>query len=261
MSKYIREAAVLAVAGISAVSFGQNVVLELADGGCTAQVNAGTSASSGPLGVNSWTVGGTQEIRQQVYLLSINGGGVVPINDLGAPAVDQPSSREVTIRYTQSDYTISVHYLLTGGAPDLCDLSEQVTLMNTSNGSFTYNLEDLNHLAPANQTGGTATLLDPNTIQQVNNGTAVTVGTDLTPTHWMINTFSSAASSALGGGNLPDGSSPFTNSDIGSVFQWRGSLGAGDSLQFNVNKEVAVPEPASLLALGGLTILALRRRR
>ncbi len=246
---------------VSAVSFGQNVVLNLTDGGCAAQVNAGTSASSGPLGVNSWTVGSTQELRQQVYLLSINGAGVQPINDFGAPAVDQPSNREVTIRYTQSNFTISVHYLLTGGAPDLCDLSEQVTLANTSNNSFTYNLEDLNHFAPANQTGGTATLLDPNTIQQVNNGTAVTVGTDLTPTHWMINTFGSAASTALGGGNLPDGSSPFTNSDIGSVFQWRGTLAAGDSLQFNVNKEVAVPEPASLLTFGGLALLALRRRR
>lgn len=261
MGKHIRRFAILALATVSALSFGQDVVVPLTDGGSAVQLNAGTSASSGPLGTNSWTIGGTQELAQQLFLLSIDNHGVQPINDFSAPMVNQPSSHEAIIGYTGSNFVISVDYVLTGIAPDLAKLTESVTLIDTSASSITYNLLDLNHFKLDGATGGTVTLLDPDTLKQVRNTTTGLYGVTAHPTHWAINTFSSVVSSCLNGGDLPDSSSPFTDPDSAFAFQWRGTIETGQSFQFTTVHLVAVPEPASLLALGGLAVMAIRRRK
>lgn len=261
MGKYFRRFAVLALAAVSAISFGQNVVVQLADGGSTAQLNVGTSASSGPLGLNSFTVGGIQEVSQQVFLLSVNGAGVQPLNDLSTPTVNQVSAREAVIGYSSSNFTVSVDNTLTGANSVTGVLTEALTLINTSASTITYNLVDLNHYKLDGANGGTVARVDSNDILQTRNVTTGSYGVNITPTHWAINTFSSVASAGLGGGNLSDGTSPFTNADPGFAFQWQGSLGTGQSLQVGTFHIVTIPEPASLLTLGGLAFMALRRRK
>lgn len=261
MGNYSRKLVVLATAAVSALSFGDNVVVPLADGGCAAQVNAGSTASSGPFGVNSLTIGGTQEISQQVFVLGVNGSTMVPINDYSAPNVIQISDREAIVSYTSSNFLLSVDYVLTGSDPTSVVLTEALTLTNTSANDITYNLVDLNHFKLEGANGGTVSLLDSNDILQTRNLTTGFYGVNLAPTHWAINNFGTVAGASLSGGNLSDSSALFSSSDPGFAFQWRGSLGVAQSLQVGTYHIVTTPEPASLLTLGGLAVMALRRRK
>jgi hypothetical protein len=76
----------------------------------------------------------------------------------------------------------------------------------------------------------------------------------------MIDTTGNVVNAILGG-TLTDSQSTFTNTDLGFAFQWNVSVAPGTSWQMSKDKLLAVPEPASLLALGGLTLIVIRRRR
>ncbi|HVT13721.1 MAG TPA: PEP-CTERM sorting domain-containing protein [Fimbriimonadaceae bacterium] len=253
--------AIVAVVSLSACSFGQLVTLN--DNGSTALINAGTGGE-GPFGLNSWTIGnGPNNVHQQLYLYRVGGGAVDAVNNISAPNIIQPTGYLADIGYTSGAnfFDLDFRYLLTGGQPNSADLAEVTTLTNRGNTNLVFSLYEFDDFTPGGIAGGTGTLLNSSTIRHSNGAGSVTVGATNIPNHWMIDSAPNVAAAILGG-TLTDGASGYTSENsLAFAFEWDVVVAPGQTWQMSKDKLLSVPEPTSLLALGGLALLAIRRRR
>lgn len=259
MRNSVRNLVGLGLMALAAVSWGQTV--DLVNGGSFATINAG---SSGTPGLVDWHIGnGPSNVVQQVYLFRVGNGPVNVVNSIGAPNVDQPTTDLATITYTSGAqfFDLSFRYLLTGAGGHNSDLAEIATLVNRGQTNLSFSLYEYDFFSPGGVQGGTGTLLNSSTIRQSNAAGMVTVGATNIPDAWMIDTSGNVATAILNG-SLTNGSSPFTNNDLAFAFQWNVNLAPGDYWQMSKDKMLQpVPEPASLLVLGGLALATLRKRR
>lgn len=254
-----RKIAVLALATVSVSSFGQ--IVTLANGGSLAQINAGTG--TGLFGLNNWTIGaGPNNVAQQLYLIKV-GGVVNSFNQLSAPVIVQPTADLATITYTSgaNSYDVATRYLLTGAAPNSADLAEVLTLTNRGTSALTFTLYEYDNFTPGGNIGGIGNLLNSSTIRETSLNASITVGATPIPSHWMIDTVANVQNTITAGNNLTDGTNGFTSGSLAFAFQWDVTVQAGQNWQMSKDKLLAVPEPASMLTLGGLALLAVRRRR
>ncbi len=128
-------AAVLALIVI-ALSDSASAQITMSDGGSTATINTG---NAGTLGMNSWTVlGGQNQLNQQWFWYSINGGPVQAINTIGGLTVtdngDGPNGYDVLVTYANSTLSANVEYTLSGNGPSSgsADMTEKIWIDNVS---------------------------------------------------------------------------------------------------------------------------------
>jgi hypothetical protein len=244
----------IALAGSAAAQ-----VVDLANGGSLASINAGPNGLSG---LTDWRVAnGDNQVVQQAYAYRVGNGLVNVVNTISAPAISQPTADLATIGYTSAAdaYDISFRYLLTGSASS-SDLAEVVTLTNNGQSTLTYTLFEYDLFTLGGLPGGTATLQNTSTIHQSRAGIEVTVGATRIPDRYMISDSTSVVLSIFNG-QLTNTQPSFSGNDVAFAFQWDVTLAAGQSWQMSKNKILAVPEPTTLLALASIVASAALRRR
>ena len=85
-----------------------------------AVVNLDGAVGSNPAGMYQWTVTGlstgqANQLNQQWFWYGIDGGSVQPINSIGTAVYTQPSANQLSATYANSQLSVTVNYLLTGG--------------------------------------------------------------------------------------------------------------------------------------------------
>jgi hypothetical protein len=117
----------------------QNYTIQ--NNGSSATVNLGdSSGGTGLIGMNSWNVDSQNQLDQQWFYYSVNGGGVQSIDQLGGltPVLSADKST-LTATYANSELAIQVQYQLTGTSSGGADLSASVYVFNLSNANLNVN--------------------------------------------------------------------------------------------------------------------------
>jgi hypothetical protein len=179
----------------------------------------------------------------------------------------------VEVVYQNAALRVTLTYLLTGASNGMtADLAESVLVENlggaTSFSLFQYNDYDMNTTA-GNDVGerlnsSTIRISDSvvTAIESVEGGTPIPNFTELDDSFPDLrddidSTVDYVLNTAAGGGI-----GETLSGDISYAFQWDRSLGAGGSFVVSTDKVAAVPEPATMAALGlGLAALMARRRK
>jgi len=238
--------------------------LTVADGNSSITVQ-----STGQGGMSNWTVDGVNQMFQQWFWYRIGATGPESsIDTISAPTIATASSPLIDTKYQNTQLSVDVRYLLTGGGAgsSASDVGETITIKNLSTSSFVlhfFQYSDFDLGGTAN--GQTATFISPNAFDQTG-GALIMTETVTTP----------AANEHEAGlfattlNNLNDGSATTLNNnnsagpgDATWAFEWDTTIAAGGTFQISKDKNIraAVPEPASLMLLGGVVFLIARKLR
>lgn len=237
----------------------------LRDGNSRADIDPNSST-----GMYNFKVGGVDHLFQQWFWYRHDGmGDEASIDTISTATVTQLALNQASLRYDNGIIRVEVFYLLTGGTPGSGqgDIAESIRITNVSNtvmnlAFFQYTDFDLND-SPG---GDVVVNANANTMQQ-SEGLVAASETVATPAanHWEVGGFPSIITKFFDGlaTTLSDSGSPFGPGDGTFAWQWNRTLNPNGSFLISKDKRIeAVPEPASMIALGtGLVGLVLRRRR
>jgi hypothetical protein len=241
------------------------------------QANIDPTGTNGPLGMNSWTVDGTENLFQQWFWYGLGStAGQSQINALSSPTVTQNTPSALDLLYQGDGLSLDVSYLLRGGlaGSGASDIAETITISNTSDSTIAlrfyeytdFDLSDaqFDQTVRILRTGGKAFKADQTGGGQTLSETVVGPGAD----RWEAALYSSILD------NLDDPSVFYKLNDVAHAgpgdatwaFQWNRTLAPGETFQINKDKQLSVaPEPATLLLLGfglfGLVGVARRRMK
>ncbi|HXR45889.1 MAG TPA: PEP-CTERM sorting domain-containing protein [Candidatus Limnocylindrales bacterium] len=255
-----------------------NAQVVMADGGSTATINTG---NTGTLGMNSWTVlGGQNQLNQQWFWYSINGGAVQAINTIGGLTVtdngDGPLGYDVVVTYANSTLSANVEYTLSGNGASsgTADMTEKIWIDNLSGSTINnlnfYQYSNFNLLMNNNNTVNISG--SPGAYQAAMQTTGGPGGTGIGEV--IVSPYAINAEAGLAVPTLTDVTSGALNGNMGPVsgdvawaFEWTASLVAGGELNISKDKGLSVsviPEPSILafvvLGIGALG-LSLRRKQ
>jgi len=250
----------------------------LADANSTASINLG--GGSGPLGMYSWNVDGTNHMYQQWFWYRVGpDGGEQSIDALtpdGDPVLTDTdgdgNDDTVSLPYLGTGFDLEVRFKLVGGAPGsgVSDILEFITVNNMSGGDldfhvFQYTDLDLNGVAA----GDTVEITGGNMATQTKGAAYVaeTVVTQM-PSHYQADVYDDGLGNrpildALADDQptvLTDQAGPIANVNAVWAFQWDRTIADGHSLIISKDKSIT-PEPATLLLTGLGLAAALGRRR
>lgn len=250
------KACVAAVLGaLGATSFAG---ITLSDGGSSVDLDDNGVAYN-------WFLFGTDHLYQEEYFFRRDPGGTfVSLTGLGAPVISQPLGRMGIYTYTGGGVEVEVTYLLTG-AGNTADLAESVRVRNLTGDNLYFELLEYDDF-DLNDTIGddNAFINNPNSIGQLDGGISLSAEVVTAPpaTFQEVRDFNSLLLDITGtpGYNLNGANNNYTG-DATFAFQWVFNLGPNQSFIMSKDKLLAVPEPGSLLAFGGLVALAIRRRK
>jgi hypothetical protein len=261
----------------------QNILMQ--DNGSTAVINPGTG--TGLLGMNNWSMDtfAENQLNQQWFWYSINGGVAQTIDTLGTPSVttalnDGGTINDVALTYNGSQLQVNIEYVLTGNGTGTggADIQEYIQLVNMGttpiNLSF-FQYSDFNLLGGLNDkvkisgsiakgfsgatqtTGvggsGIAEVIDaPN----ANFAEANTVGGEFSTLYKLNNTTNLTLNCNQNAGA----------GDVTWALQWTATLAAGEELDITKDKGLSieiVPEPTTvaLIVLGAAMLGSALRRR
>jgi len=253
------------------------------------------SSDATPDGVNSWTVDGTQVIRQQQFFFRIgNTGPGTDIASLAPSAIVPPvvllstsgsgPNNFASISYQGNGFTVNARYELLGFAAgtDNSDLIEQMIVTNVSTHTIQMNMADyadLNLSSPAGddsaKVASSGLLIDqngPNSTLAFPGATGLEAGNQagITPTHYETGLGGTGAGTLvaglMNGSAFPLNDNPsVSNTDAAFAQEYDQTINPGGSLVFSVAEVInpTVPEPASsavLLGAGGIFFMRPRRR-
>ncbi len=262
--------AALALVSVLLVSAGQAQTVTLTDGNSSASLDLG-----GGLGMYDWSVNGAPQLKQQWFYYRIGDSGPqLPINAAGTLSYDQYGLPNfVNIIYTAPAFSIQVNYSLAGGGYGQSDITENISINNTSGGSLTgfhffqYSDFDLagsqfgdsvhitgvpGAFTQAKQVKGPLQVSETITLPYAA-GAEVSGVTD-----GILNKLLSIPGYTLNNTTSASG-------DAAWAYEWVFDLGAGAGMDILKDKRlsvVPVPEPAVLALFGlGLAAFALRRHR
>lgn len=234
-----------------------------------------------PSGMFNWSVQGQNQLYQQWFWYRVGdapGTMQHSIDTISAPIVSLYGTREMSSLYTGAGFTLSIDYLLTGGAnvgvgqTANSDIGESIRINNTSATTLVFHFfqySDFDLGGPSNDT----VQLGRNLRGQFNDAIQSDPLAGLTETvttpganHGEVDTFANTRTrlNTIANYTLNDNAGPVGPGDVTWALEWDLSIAPGGSALISKDKylSVVVPEP-SIVALGGLGIalLALHRKR
>lgn len=258
----------LLAAATLGMAVGASAQVVLTNQNSTVTIDASQAAPTVSAGMNSWLVEGANQLFQQAYWYRIGEtGGEQLINRISAPTVNQASANTANIQYANTQLRVDITYVLIGGAlgSGTSDVSEVTRITNLGPAPISFHLFEYDDFdLGANFADDRAELVNSSTIRQFDSLTNAMVGTVPVPSHWQI-AVSGPIFTSLTDNNpttLTDSGSPFGPGDATFAFQWDVIINPNDTFLMSKNKLIdIVPEPITLVSLGAMGLLALRRRK
>jgi hypothetical protein len=244
----------------------QNITL--AAGTTTANVNLGSSA-----GMNNWSLLGQNQLIQQWFWYSVNGGPVQSIDTIGGLTYSQQGTTSfLTATYSNATVSVSVQYNLLSTGPSSADISETIEANNNSAKTIGLQLYEYSNFELLGEPNNTVTIFPDGNggydfVQQTSGSTAITEGivspsansAEAAGVPQTLNEFATVPAYNLND-NLTAGPG-----DVSWAFEWSQNVGAGDELDIFKDKSLSVqnvPEPATMALIAlGLGVCGLARRR
>jgi len=266
------------------VSSANASIVQIADQNAVARlqyhVTAGDTDPNGDSvqnGMYRWTVDGVDQMQQQWFWVRVGSATKeTPLDQImaGTPTLTTLDTNGngvkdyVRMQYTGSSggqsFTIATAYTLRGGTTGskTSDMTEQITLKNTSTKALTFNFFQYSNFDLGNTAlGDTLSITGKNTATQKGDGTTIaeTVVLPNATHYWGADPTTILASlNNTSATTLPDTVDTF-NGNQAWAFQWTFTLNAGASLIITKDKLISpIPEPSTLMLLGWGGLLLLR---
>jgi hypothetical protein len=240
--------------------------------------DAGSSATIDLLsgaGMNNWSVLGQNQLMQQWFWYRTDNGVAQPINTIGGLTYNLYNNNEVDAIYQNSQLSIEIDYLLSGGGVGSgnADMTETITAKNLSGGPLNLNFYEYSYFDLLQSGNNNVTIFgSPGSgyyhVQQSSGSTAIQEAITSPNAN-----YAEAANfnQTLNELNTQSGLMLNNNTTAGPgnvtwAFQWDQTIAAGDQLDIFKDKTLSiaeVPEPSTvaIIALGaGALGLALRRK-
>jgi len=240
----------------------------LTDGNSSFAVSLDTQA-----GAFQWLMDGTNQLYQEWFWYRIGNGAQQSIDSLPLISYSNLDPALLRATYAGNGLQVSVQYTLLGGSPGsgASDVSEQISVLNTSGSPLDLHFYMYSDFDLGGTPGGDSVHLvgsTPNGAIQVDGATGVLSDTVVAPTPqgWEANYYPVTLNALNSGGPIVlNGALSAGPGDVTWALEWDKVLGAGGTLIISADKNIAteaVPEPASLLLVGGgfLGLAGLGRR-
>lgn len=266
----IFNAAALASASLLWPGVSQAAIVNLSDGNSTAAVDLDSSA-----GMYQWTVDGGNQLNQQWFWYRIGASGLAqPINSIGAASILYQDPGTVVAQYANSQLTVDITYILTGGSVGHADITEAISVSNTSASPIDLHFFQYSDFNLLNTPGGDSVAIDgaPGTgydyVFQSKGPTQIAEAitspiADRAEAGLAFATLNNL--NTLSGYDLNNADSAGPG-DVTWALQWNATIAAGSMFDLTKDKKLniaAIPEPSALalLALGATAAGLARRRR
>lgn len=253
-----------------AVSSSHAQIYSVTNRNSVASVNVGS-----PDGMYSWTIDGVNQLYQQWFWFRVGPNNPeASINTISAASVTTGVNTLTTV-YGNNSYSVSVDYMLNGGAngSGTSSLVESIRIHNYTQNDLEFHFfqySDFN-LGPNRNDDiaqlGRNLLGYFNEARQWNNGASLTerVTAGIVPgaDHGELGVYPSTRNL------LNDGFPTTLNDTVGALgpddvtwaFQWDLTIAAGDESLISKTKTIQIPEPSALSVISLGCLLAFRRRR
>jgi PEP-CTERM motif len=258
-------AALLLACALSSPLHVEASIVNLADGNSQAQIDLDSVA-----GMNYWSVDGQNQLVKQWFWYRTGSGVAVPINTI-SPASFSNTGNELIATYANGQFSLQVHYLLTGGGAGsgTADIQESISIHNFTGSPLDfhfYQYSDFDLLG----TGGDSIIVDNDFAVQTKGPTQIAEAVNQPSASHFEGAYFNTTLNAL------NTTVDLVLSDVGSAgpgnvtwaLQWDSSIGSG--MDFDIFKDkllsiAPIPEPSALalisLGLVGYGAWTLPRRR
>jgi len=253
----------LAVLGLTIMaSHGTAQTVTLNNGGSVATVNLGSSA-----GMDYWSVegaGGQNQLPQQWFWYSVNGGAAQAINQIGGLTYStSPDDSSLTATYQNSTLSVGIVYTLQGSGvgSDAADMLESINILNNSASGFNINFYQYSNFNLLQNNQNTINVIgSPGSYSSIiqttmvgGNGIEETIDNPLA--NYAEAGLANSVLADVTAGNTLNGSVSAGPGNVAWAFEWSDSVGSGNNLNIYKDKDLSispVPEPttAGLVALG-----------
>jgi hypothetical protein len=215
-------------------------------------------------GVFAWVVDGTSQLFQQWFWLRWPNGPQISFDQLGTPLGTSWTATNAIITYLPQGLAVTLSFTLQGGAAGsgASSLAETISLQNTNASSVNLHLYDYTDLdLGGTDAGDTVSFPTNNLVAQQGKGVTATQSVQgPMPSFWeaswyslVFDTINSATPAVLSDTILPN-----QPGDQTFAYQWDLTLGAGQTLVFNLANTLRMPRVPSLsIARSGANVLLL----
>ncbi|MGH8023480.1 MAG: PEP-CTERM sorting domain-containing protein [Limisphaerales bacterium] len=266
----------LALLGVSLLPIcGTAQTVTLNNAGSVAAVDLGSNASMDYWSVNG--VGGQNQLNQQWFWYSVNGGAAQSIDTIGGLSYTVSGDDSgLTATYQNSVLSVQIAYTLQGSGvgSGAADLLESISINNNSSGAFNVNFYQYSNFNLLQNNQNTIGIIgSPGSYQSVvQTTTAGGNGIEETIDEPLANYAEAGAASSVmsdvAAGNTLNGTMNAGPGNVAWAFEWTDSVGAGDNLNIYKDKTLSitpVPEPASVawlaMGMGALGLFRIGRKR